>query len=157
MDSCAPQNRHGSRQTCPAVRKCSENPLLAGRHAGQGGLAAPLASARPLVQALVGKWPAEGKGVGRPYGFLSVGKSDDLRFEQLSLPNGAAQETNFRPLRPKSGGIFRTFGTQLTRNYPPFFCRRDRLRAFSKTPSLPGGLPGGVITVRCPGQILPPI
>ena len=114
MDSCAPQNRHGSRQTSPAVRKCSENPLLAGRHAGQGGLAAPLASARPLVQALVGKWPAEGKGVGRPYGFLSVGKSDDLRFEQLSLPNGAPQETDFRPLRLKSGGIYRPLGTQST-------------------------------------------
>ena len=120
MDSCAPQNRHGSRQTSPAVRKCSENPLLAGRHAGQGGLAAPWPSALPLAQALVGKWPAGAKGVGRPYGFLSVGKNDDLRFEQLSLPNGAPQETDFRPLNPKSGGISRPFGTQLTRNHPPF-------------------------------------
>ena len=120
MGLCEPQNRHASRQTSPAVRKCSANPLLAGRHADQGGLAAPWPSALPLVQALVGKWPAGEKGVGRPYGFLSVGENDDLRFEQLSLPNGAAQETDFRPLHPKSGGISRPFGTQSTRNHPPF-------------------------------------
>ena len=119
--STASQNHHGSHQTSPAVRKCSANPLLAGRHAGQGSLAAPWPSAIPLAQALVGKWPAGEKGVGRPYGFLSVGKNDDLRFEQLSLPNGAAQETDFRPLNQKSGGISRPFGTQLTRNHPPFF------------------------------------
>ena len=81
------------------MRKCSANPLLAGRYAGQGGLVTPLASALPLVQALVGKWPAGAKGVGRPYGFLSVGENDDLRFEQLSLPNGAPQETDC-PLAP---------------------------------------------------------
>ena len=103
------------------MRKCSANPLLAGRHADQGGLVDPWPSALPLVQALVGKWPAGAKGVGRPYGFLSVGENDDLRFEQLSLPNGAAQETDFRPLRQKSGGISRPFGTQLTLNQSPFF------------------------------------
>ena len=81
------------------MRKCSANPLLAGRYADQGGLVAPLASTLPLAQDPVGKWLAGEKGVGRPYGFLSVGKNDDLRFEQLSLPNGAAQETDFRPLR----------------------------------------------------------
>ena len=120
MDSCAPQNRHGSRQTCPAVRKCSENPLLAGRHTGQGGLAAPWPSALPLAQALVGKWPAGAKGVGRPYGFLSVGKNDDLRFEQLSLPNGAPQETDFRPLRHKTRGIFRPPWAKPTKKIPGF-------------------------------------
>jgi hypothetical protein len=62
-------------------------------------IVAPWPSALPLAQALVGKWPAGEKGVGRPYGFLSVGKNDDSRFEQLSLPNGAPQETDFRPLR----------------------------------------------------------
>ena len=74
----------------------------------------------PLVQALVGKWPAGEKGVGRPYGFLSVGENDDSRFEQLSLPNGAAQETDFRPLHPKSGGISQPFGTQSALKHPPF-------------------------------------
>ena len=121
MGLCEPQNRHASRQTSPAVRKCSANPLLAGRHADQGGLAAPWPSALPLVQALVGKWPAGAKGVGRPYGFLSVGENDDSRFEQLSLPNGAPQETDFRPLQQKSGGIFRPLGTQSTLNQSPFF------------------------------------
>ena len=54
-----------------------------------------LPSALPLVQALVGKWPAGAKGVDRPYSFLSVGENDDLLFEKLSLPNRAPQETDF--------------------------------------------------------------
>ena len=123
------------------MRKCSANPLLAGRHAGQGSLAAPWPSAIPLAQALVGKWPAGEKGVGRPYGFLSVGENDDSRFEQLSLPNGAPQETDFRPLQQKSGGIFRPFGTQSTLNQSPFFAGGTGSGLFPKrTPSLPGGL-----------------
>ena len=114
------------------MRKCSANPLLAGHHAGQGGLAAPWPSALALVQALVGKWPAGAKGVGRPYGFLSVGKNDDLRFGKLPLPNGAAQETDFRPVHPKSGGIFRPFRTQPTGKDGAFMSGRGATRNCQK-------------------------
>ena len=111
--TCEPPN-----QPCCAKVQCKPAP---GRPSCRPGWpCSPLAFCPPPSPGPSGQM-ARGQEGRRSALRFSIGrKNDDLRFEQLSLPNGAAQETDFRPLHPKSGGISRPFGTQSTLNHPPF-------------------------------------